>query len=106
MRGCFSTISCERYCYPTGYEVTMASEHDVDITPRGTVAIDEWGGGPPRTRGVGRGTAASWVHSAAGRGKTATDLRRGREPAHAFGACPTSGRPSPSYGTQYYQGEP
>ena len=40
MRGCFSTISCERYCYPTGYEVTMASEHDLDITPRGTVAIE------------------------------------------------------------------
>ena len=32
MRCCFSTISCERYCYPTGYAVTIASEHDVDLT--------------------------------------------------------------------------
>ena len=43
MQGCCSTISCERYCYPTGYKVTMASKHDWEITPRGTVTIDEWG---------------------------------------------------------------
>ena len=53
MRGFFATISRERYCYPTGYAVTMASEHDLDITPRGTVTIDEWGTSHPNP--VGRG---------------------------------------------------
>ena len=40
MQGCCSTISCERSWYPTGYEVTMASKHAWEITPRGMVTID------------------------------------------------------------------
>ena len=53
MRGCFSAISCERYCYPTGYEVSMASKPDLDITPRGTITIDEEGTSHPAPVGWG-----------------------------------------------------
>jgi hypothetical protein len=41
MSGLFSTTPYERYFYVTGCEAAMATEHDVESTPRGTVATDE-----------------------------------------------------------------